>query len=170
MTGKWLRGAVSGAVAFFIANIVSNVLFFQIGRGILFENPLQSPKVNAVLFQMEPLPLMFTNGLLYLTIAMGIGAIHGLVFTYIEPILPRSNVGRGLAFAAILWALMALYFEFHTPFNMFGEPVALVAVELLFWIIVLVAEGLVLSFAYGTSRASLPVRSGERYREAAEAR
>lgn len=163
MTMKWIRGAAGGAVAYLVASIISNVLFFQLGRDILFENALQSDKVNAVLFEMEPLPLMFTNGLLYLAIAAGIGAIHGLVFTYIEPSLPRANkLRRGIAFAVILWAIMALFFEFHTPFNMFGEPLALVAVELFFWAIVLLTEGLILSYTYGESRVE--ARSATRSR------
>ncbi|MDR9395643.1 MAG: hypothetical protein RI571_15220 [Roseovarius sp.] len=152
---KLLRAAVGGAVAIVIANIVSNILFFQLGRPLLFESEMQSAKVIAVLFEMEPLPLMFTNGPLYMGIAAVIGVVHGLVFYWIEPALPRGIVGRGLAFAAILWALMALYFEFHTPFNMFGEPVALVAVELVFWIVVVAAQGLVLSIIYGRGRHEL---------------
>ncbi|MEQ8308185.1 MAG: hypothetical protein RIA09_16750 [Hoeflea sp.] len=150
-----MRAALGGAVAIIVANIVSNILFFQLGRPILFENEAQSAKVIAVLFEMEPLPLMFTNGPLYMAIAAVIGIIHGLVFYWIEPSLPRGIVARGLAFGAILWALMALYFEFHTPFNMFGEPVALVAVELVFWIAVVAVQGLVLSIIYGRGRDEL---------------
>ena len=104
---------------------------------------------------MEPLPLMFTNGPLYMAIAAGIGAIHGLVFFWIEPALPRGIAPRGASFALILWALMALYFEFHTPFNMFGEPPVLVAVELAFWIVVTLVQGLVLSAIYGRGRHEL---------------
>ncbi len=152
---KLLRSAGAGAVAITIANVASNVIFFQLGRGILFENALQSAKVNAVLFEMEPLPLMFSNGLLYLAVAAVIGVVHGLIFHWIEPVLPRSKLGRGLGFAVVLWTLMALYFEFHTPFNMFGEPAALVAVELAFWIPVTVVEGLVLSYLYGPGRHEL---------------
>ncbi|WP_245584747.1 hypothetical protein [Salipiger mucosus] len=152
---KLSRAALGGAVAIVMSNIVSNILFFQLGRPLLFENEAQSAKVVAVLFEMEPLPLMFTNGPLYMAIAALIGVIHGLVFYWIEPALPRGIVARGLAFGAILWALMALYFEFHTPFNMFGEPVALVAVELVFWIAVVAVQGLVLSIIYGRSRDEL---------------
>jgi hypothetical protein len=47
---------------------------------------------------------------------------------------------------------MALYFEFHVPFNMFGEPVVLVAVELGFWVVVVATEGILLSLMYGASR------------------
>jgi hypothetical protein len=152
---KLFRAAVGGAVAIIIANVVSNILFFQIGRPILFENELQSAKVIAVLFEMEPLPLMFTNGPLYMAIAAVIGVIHGLVFFWVEPALPRGIVRRGASFAVILWALMALYFEFHTPFNMFGEPPVLVAVELAFWIAVTFVQGLVLSVIYGRGRNEL---------------
>lgn len=152
---KLLRACIGGAVAMVIANIVSNILFFQIGRPILFENELQSAKVIFVLFEMEPLPLMFTNGPLYMLIAAAIGIIHGLIFYWIEPVLPRGVLGRGLGFAAILWALMALYFEFHTPFNMFGEPPSLVAIELGFWIAVTGVQGLALSVIYGRGRHEL---------------
>lgn len=148
-----MRAGIGGAVAITVANIVSNILFFQIGRPILFENELQSPKVLAVLFEMEPLPLMFTNGPLYMAIAAVIGVLHGLVFFWIEPALPHGVVKRGASFAVILWALMALYFEFHTPFNMFGEPPVLVAVELGFWVAVTLVQGLVLSTIYGKGRA-----------------
>jgi hypothetical protein len=152
---KPLRAAIGGAVAIVAANMVSNILFFQIGRPILFENELQSAKVIAVLFEIEPLPLMFTNGPLYMAVAAVIGVIHGLVFFWIEPALPRGIILRGASFAVILWALMALYFEFHTPFNMFGEPPALVAVELAFWVPVTLVQGLVLSVVYGRGRHEL---------------
>jgi hypothetical protein len=152
---KWVRGILGGAIAFLVANMVSNVLFFQLFSGVLFDPAFQSEKVIAVLFEMEPLPLMFSNGLLYLAIAAGIGIIHGLVFVYIEPVLPRGNVvRRGVAFAAILWGLMALYFEFHVPFNMFGEPILLVVLELLLWMIVLLAEGILLSLIFGKRRST----------------
>ena len=126
---KFLRAIIGGAVAIVIANIVSNVLFFQFGRPILFENELQSAKIIAVLFEMEPLPLMFTNGPLYMVIAAAIGVIHGLVFLWIEPSLPRGIIKRGASFAVILWALMALYFEFHAPFNMFGDAFGCLLVQ-----------------------------------------
>jgi hypothetical protein len=136
MLFKLMRGGISGAIAFVIANIISNLLFFQIGKPVLFNPDLQSEKLIAILFEIKPLPLMFTNKSLYLAIAAVIGIIHGLVFTYIEPSLPKNQIKRGAAFAAILWALMVLYFEFHAPFNMFGEPISLVLLELLFWVIV----------------------------------
>jgi hypothetical protein len=146
---KWVRGILGGAMAFVVANVVSNVLFFQLFSGILFDPALQSEKMLAVLFEMEPLPLMFSNGPLYLAVSAGIGVVHGIVFVYIEPVLPRGNVvRRGGAFAAILWALMALYF------NMFGEPILLVVLELLLWMPVLLTEGILLSLIFGKPRSA----------------
>lgn len=150
----WIRAGLAGAAAFTLANIVSNALFFQLGRGMLFENPMQSDKIIAVMFEMEPLPLMFTNGPLYLAIAAALGVVHGLIFLWLVPVLGQSRFARGLGFAGVIWALMALYFEFHTPFNMFGEPIALVAVELGFWAIVLLVHGMALPFLAGPKAAA----------------
>lgn len=152
---KLFRAAIAGLVAFVIATVVSNILFFQLGASLLFDPRIQSAKVIDVLFQMDPKPLMFENGLLYMAIGGAVGMIHGLVFMMIEPALGRTRWQRGLRFAVVLWALMALYFEFHTPFNMFREPVVLVGLELVFWIVVVLAQGLVLSFIYGGSRNEL---------------
>ena len=127
-------------------------MFFQLGAPILFDPDIQSAKVIDVLFEMEPRPLMFENGPLYMAYGLGIGAIHGLVFMMIEPALGRTRLLRGLRFAVVLWALMALHLEFHTPFNMFREPLMLVGLELFFWAVVVLVEGLVLSFLYGRSR------------------
>lgn len=150
----WIRAGLAGAAAFTLANIVSNALFFQLGRGMLFENPMQSDKIIAVMFEMEPLPLMFTNGPLYLAIAAALGVVHGLIFLWLVPVLGQSRFARGLGFAVVIWALMALHFEFHTPFNMFGEPIALVAVELGFWAIVLLVHGMALPFLAGPKAAA----------------
>ena len=152
---KILLAPIAGLVAFTLANVVSNLLFFQLGAPVLFDPGIQSNKVIDVLFEMEPHPLMFENGPLYMAYGAGVGAIHGLVFMMIEPALGRTRLQRGLWFAVVLWALMALYFEFHTPFNMFREPLVLVGLELFFWIFVVLAEGLVLAFIYGRSRHDL---------------
>jgi len=157
MIRKYVRAGLAGAIAFVIASIVSNVLFFQLGYSILFENELQSEKLRKVLFEMEPLPLMFSNGPLYMAGIAVIGVLHGLVFAYLEPALPsQGRVKRGLAYGVILWILMAVYFEFHAPFNMFGEPISLVFVELGFWAVVLAVEGVVLSFIYGATSSPNP--------------
>jgi hypothetical protein len=152
---KIILAPIAGLVAFTLASVVSNLLFFQLGAPILFDPEVQSAKIIDVLFEMEPHPLMFENGPLYMAYGLIVGAIHGLVFMMIEPALGKTRLQRALRFAVLLWALMALYFEFHTPFNMFREPLILVGLELFFWIFVVLAEGLALSFIYGRSRHDL---------------
>jgi hypothetical protein len=154
MDRKWIRGILVGAGAFVAANVVSNIVFFQLGAPLLFNPSTQSEKLLSVFFEMEPLPLMFTNGPLYLAIAAIIGLLHGAVFVVVEPALPAGRIKKGLAFGGMVWGLMALYFEFHVPFNMFGEPIALVALELLFWVPVVAVEGLVLAWGYGKRKSS----------------
>ena len=155
---KFLRAAAAGCIAFLAANVVSNILFFQLGAGILFDPAYQSAKLLGVLFENEPRPLMFENGPLYMAIAAAIGIVHGLIFMLVEPALGRSSLARGLWFAVVIWALLALYFEFHAPFNMFREPVALVVLELFFWAIVALVEGIAIAFIYGKSRADPAIR------------
>jgi len=150
---KLLRGALGGAAGFVIAMLLANAIFFQLGQPVLFENSLQSDKLLAALFEDEPLPLMFEDGLAFLAFGAVVGVVHGLVFFWIEPGLPRTRFWRGASFAVILWALMALFFEFHAPFNILREPLELALVKLAFWAPVLLVEGLVISFVYGPSQA-----------------
>jgi len=131
-----------------VANLVSQALFFRVGREILFDSDMQSDKVIAVITQIEPLPMMVTDPGLYMLISLFIGALHGGIFAYVRDSLPENTVKGGLAYGGILWALMALYFEFHVPFNMFGEPLPLVGLELFFWVFVVSTEGLLISTVY----------------------
>jgi hypothetical protein len=38
-----------------------------------------------------------------------------------------------------------LFWEFFTPFNQFGEPVELIALELCFWAVIALADGLTIA-------------------------
>ena len=152
---KWVIAGIAGGIGIFVATLVSNLLFFQIGHEILFQSPQQSDKVIAVVMEMEPLPVMQTDPGVYMTIAVFIGALHGGIFAYIRDSLPENTIKGGLAYGGILWVLMALYFEFHAPFNMFGEPLPLLGLELFFWVIVVSVEGVLISTLYdrfGSSR------------------
>lgn len=146
--GKWAAAGVAGSIGIFVANLVSQVLFFQLGNEILFHSEQQSDKLIAVMTQMEPLPVMETDPALYMSISVFIGALHGGVFAYVRDSLPENTIKSGLAYGGILWVLMALYFEFHAPFNMFGEPLPLLGLELFFWVIVVGVEGVIISTLY----------------------
>jgi hypothetical protein len=53
---------------------------------------------------------------------------------------PAGIFQRGIRFAGLLFFMIFLFWEFFTPFNQFGEPLPLVALELLFWAIIAIAE------------------------------
>jgi hypothetical protein len=145
---RWVAAGIAGGIGIFVANLVSQILFFQIGGELLFQSDQQSDKLITVMTQMEPLPVMETDPAVYMTISVFIGALHGGVFAYIRDSLPEHTIKSGLAYGGILWVLMALYFEFHAPFNMFGEPLPLLGLELCFWVIVVSVEGVLISTLY----------------------
>lgn len=111
---KILLAPIAGLVAFTLTNVVSNLLFFQLGAPILFDPEIQSAKIIDVLFEMEPRPLMFENGPLYMAYGLAVGAVHGLVFMMIESALGQTRLQRGLRFAAVLWGLWPTRFA-DTP-------------------------------------------------------
>jgi hypothetical protein len=38
-----------------------------------------------------------------------------------------------------------VFWEFFTPFNQFGEPIALIVIELTFWALIALADGFAIS-------------------------
>jgi hypothetical protein len=45
----------------------------------------------------------------------------------------------------MLFFMIFLFWEFFTPFNQFGEPLQLVALELVFWAAIAAAEAFVIA-------------------------
>jgi hypothetical protein len=50
--------------------------------------------------------------------------------------------------AGLVFFLSFVFWEFFTPFNQFGEPLMLIALELLFWAMIAVAEGFAISSVF----------------------
>jgi hypothetical protein len=118
-------------------------------QAILLDPALQSAKFLAVVVDLPP-PARATGAEWMLPAAfLVIGALQALVFAFIAPALPRARVKRGLAFAAIAWALCFPWFEFYLPWNVMREPGALVALELALWAGVMIVVGLAISFTAG---------------------
>ncbi len=115
------------------------------GGGILLDPALQSPKVIAVWTQLEPVPLVVTNPLL---IGMGLilfGVFHAFVYQGLSPAWPAGITARAVRLAILVFGLSFLFWEFFTPFNMFGEPLPLIGLELVFWAIIALAEAFVIA-------------------------
>ena len=110
------------------------------GGGILLDPARQSPKLIAVWTTLEPLPRVVTEPLPVIAGLMLFGLLHAWLYAALAPRWRGSIATRALRFAVLLFALVYLFWEFFTPFNLFREPLALVALELVFWFLIALAE------------------------------
>ena len=149
---RWVRGLIGGLVGVLASFPVGFLLFFVIGAEILFDPMLQSAKLIAVWQEIEPLPLLFRDPASFILGLLLLGGVRGLVFAGIVGGLPAPIFKRGVAYGVILWSLAFLFFEFFTPFNLFGEPMPLLALQLAFWFVVAQVEGIVISAVYGKNQ------------------
>lgn len=111
------------------------------GNGVLLDPNLQSPKLIAVWTQLEPLPLVVNNPVPIILGIIIFGVIHAYLYRWISPAWPAGFINRGLSFALVVFLMAFLFWEFFTPFNQFGEPIGLIAIELSFWALIALADG-----------------------------
>jgi hypothetical protein len=146
--GRALAAGLAGAVAFFAGLL----LFFGPAQGILTDPELQGAKMLRVFFEIEPLPRPFVHPVM-LAGLVTFGLIHALVFAVIQPSLPGRGWRKGLSFGVVLWLLMVLWFEFFMVWNVLGEPLPLVALELALWLGVNLVEGVAIAAVYRPAAA-----------------
>jgi hypothetical protein len=137
---RTMAAGLAGGVAFIV---VSFLTFGVIGAGPLSDPSTQGAKVLAVLTKIEPLPLWQTAPqvifLGYVLFAIG----HAFLFQSVAPAWPAGVISRSWRLALVIWGLSCLFFEFLGPFNLLGEPVRLVALELGFWAVTALVEAMV---------------------------
>lgn len=115
------------------------------GGGILLDPSVQSTKLIAVWTEIEPLPLIFSHPL---SMALGLvlfGVGHAFIYRWLAPSWPVGVPGRALRMATLVFFLSYFFWEFFTPFNQFGEPLKLIALELTFWATIALAESFTLA-------------------------
>ena len=148
---KPIRAILAGILGGLVASLAIFVIFRLIGFeywGILLNPQYQSPKLIKVWTELQPIPLavnhpgIITLGFIILSI------IHAFIYTKIRNGISGEGLKKGVIFGLIIWLFSYVFFEFFTPWNMFGEPVALVILELLFWIPVALSEGIVIAKVY----------------------
>lgn len=111
------------------------------GGGILLESPSQSKKLIAVWTEIEPIPLVVNSPSSIIIGIILFGIIHAYLFRWLSAAWPEGIFKRGVRFACIVFIMAFLFWEFFTPFNMFGEPLHLIAIELVFWSCIALADG-----------------------------
>lgn len=140
---RTLVAGLAGGATFCIATFLTFVL---IGSGLdhrsgpLFDPASQSPKLIAVWTQIEPLPLFVTDPQVVLLgyVLFGIG--HAFLFRSVAAAWPEGITPRTWRLTMVIWSLSCVFFEFLGPFNLLGEPLGLVALELGFWAVAALAE------------------------------
>lgn len=90
--------------------------------------------------EIQPLPLVVSNPIPILGGLMLFGIGYAFVYRWLSPAWPLGVVSRAIRLAVLVFFLAYLFWEFFTPFNQFGEPLLLVALELVFWAVIALAE------------------------------
>jgi hypothetical protein len=145
-----IRTALAG-VASGVAMNVTMLLTFRLlgfgwtGNGILVNPDLQSSKLIAVWKEIEPLPLVVAKPAPIIIGIILFGVIHASVYRWLSPAWPSGVLRRGLRMAGLIFLLVFLFWEFFTPFNLFGEPLPLIGLELFFWALIALADGLAIA-------------------------
>ncbi|MGA1842532.1 MAG: hypothetical protein ACMUIU_18110 [bacterium] len=115
------------------------------GNGILLNPEIQSEKLIAVWTEINPIPLIVNNPLPMIFGLIIFGIIHAFIYYWLSRCWPEGILSRSLRFGSLIFLLCFLFWEFFTPFNMFGEPFYLIIIELIFWAIIAYSEALVLA-------------------------
>jgi len=141
-TPRTILAGVAGGLAL---NIVMLLTFRLIGfgwdgGGFLLDPDTQSEKLIAVWTRIEPLPLIVTSPAVMAAGLILFGVGHAFVYRWLSALLPPGVLARAVRFGALIFFLSFVFFEFFTPFNLFGEPPVLLLAELVFWACVAFGE------------------------------
>jgi hypothetical protein len=141
---------LAGTAAGLAMNLAMLLTFRLIGfginaDGILLDPDLQSEKLIAVWTEIDPLPLVVDRPLPIILGIVLFGVVHAYLYRWISPAWPTGVARRGLSFALVVFLMTFLFWEFFTPFNLFGEPLGLIAIELCFWAVIALADGFAIS-------------------------
>jgi hypothetical protein len=138
---------VAGGIAMNLAMLLTFRLvgFGWKGGGILLNPSYQSRKLIAVWTEIEPLPLVVAQPMPIILGIVGFGIIHAYLFRWLSHSWPKGVAKRAIRFACLVFLMTFLFWEFFTPFNQFGEPIYLIALELVFWAFIAFADGFAIS-------------------------
>jgi hypothetical protein len=115
------------------------------GDGVLLDPTIQSAKLIAVWTQLDPLPLIVTRPTLIAAWLIAFGVLHAAVYRSVSRAWPTGVAPRALRMAGLLFTVSFAFWEFFTPFNQFGEPFPLIALELSFWAVIALVEAFTLA-------------------------
>lgn len=132
---------VAGGFAAAVAWFAGIVVVFGPAQIILADPDRQSAKFLAA-FNEPPLPRMVEQPAALAVGLLVVGLAHAGTYAWLSPRLPGSISRKGVAFGLIAWALMVPWFELYLPWNVMREPLPLVLLEAVCWLVVLLGVGL----------------------------
>ena len=152
---KTLLAGLAGGMAMNLAMLLTfrGIGFGWDGKGILLTSPMQSEKLIAVWTKLEPLPLVAFDPAPIIVGLLLFGVGHAYLYKWLAVSWPRGVAARALRFAGLIFFMTYLFWEFFTPFNQFGEPLPLIALELSFWALIALAEAFAIAFVMERKRA-----------------
>jgi hypothetical protein len=138
---RTLGAGIAGGTVFIF---VSFLTFVLLGSGWLNDPSVQSAKLLAVMNDLEPLPLWQTapHVIFIGYIVFNVG--YAFLFRSVANAWPAGIAPRAWRLALVIWGLSTLFFEFLGPFNLLGEPLGLVVLELGFWAVTTFAASAVI--------------------------
>lgn len=141
---KTVLGGIAGGAAMNLVMLLTFRLlgFGWKGQGILLNPEFQSRKLIAVWTEMEPLPLVVANPAPIILGLIVFGVIHAFLYRWLSSAWAPGTIARGLRLACLVFFVAFLFWEFFTPFNQFGEPLPLIGLELFFWALIALADGI----------------------------
>lgn len=152
---KTLLAGLAGGMAMNLTMLLTfrGIGFGWDGQGILLTSPMQSQKLIAVWTKLEPLPLVAFDPAPIIVGLLLFGVGHAFLYKWLAVSWPRGVAARALRFAGLIFFMTYLFWEFFTPFNQFGEPLPLIALELSFWALIALAEAFAIAFVMERKRA-----------------
>jgi len=147
---RTLLAGLAGGMALNLAMILTFLLlgFGLHADGILLDPSLQSAKVIAVWTEIEPTPLVVASPVPIVIGLMLFGIGHASIYSWLAPNWPKGIIPRALRIGGLVFFSSFLFWEFFTPFNMFGEPAPLLGLELIFWGIIAFADAFAIAAVF----------------------
>jgi hypothetical protein len=152
---RTLLAGVAGGLAMNLSMLLTfrAIGFGWNGDGILLTSSMQSQKLIAVWTRLEPLPLVAFDPAPIIAGLLLFGVGHAFAYRWLSPAWPPGVAPRAFRLAGLLFFMTYLFWEFFTPYNQFGEPWPLIALELAFWALIALAEAFAIAFVMERGRA-----------------
>lgn len=138
-----LVGIVAGVVWY-----SGMVLVFGPAQQLLANPEFQSRKFLDVFTTIKPLPRMSVEPLAFYTGFLLVGIAFSLAYHLVARWLPGTIAKKGLLFGFVAWLLMNPWFEFYLPWNVMHEPLPLVLLEMILWLVVLMSVSFATVISY----------------------